>query len=32
MLSKSKIVGSLAGLGFFLALTPNIAWERNKFA
>ncbi len=25
MLSKSKIVGSLAGLGFFLALTPNIA-------
>lgn len=24
MLSKNKIVGSLAGLGFFLALTPNI--------
>ena len=24
MLSKSKMVGSLAGLGFFLALTPNI--------
>ena len=24
MFSKSKMVGSLAGLGFFLALTPNI--------
>ena len=24
MLSKSKIVGSLVGLGFFLALTPNV--------
>ena len=24
MLSKSKMVGSLAALGFFLALTPNI--------
>ena len=24
MLNKSKMVGSLAGLGFFLALTPNI--------
>ena len=24
MFSKSKIVGSLAGLGFFLALTPNV--------
>ena len=24
MLSKSKMVGSLAGLGFFLALTPNV--------
>ena len=25
MFNKSKIVGSLAGLGFLLALTPNIA-------
>ena len=24
MFSKSKMVGSLAGLGFFLALTPNV--------
>ena len=24
MLSKSKMIGSLAGLGFFLALTPNV--------
>ena len=24
MFSKSKAIGSLAGLGFFLALTPNI--------
>ena len=24
MFNKSKMIGSLAGLGFFLALTPNI--------
>ena len=30
MFSKSKIVGSLAGLGFFLALTPNVALAQKE--
>ncbi|WP_319420926.1 cupredoxin domain-containing protein [Pleurocapsa sp. FMAR1] len=30
MLNKSKIVGSLAGLGFLLALTPNIVLAQKE--
>ena len=30
MTNKNKIVGSLAGLGFFLALTPNIVLAEQE--
>ena len=29
MFNKTKIYGSLAGLGFFLALTPNIVLAKD---